>query len=290
MYEANGIATEFPLPYGSDGKIVVLVSPEGEATRMKEGEAYTVQTANGGGAVFFCTPPPAGWTVAFDLPSAATVATGKKVCTVIYPDGTIKEVEQDPWLLLAAVRRTQDEVRELLDNARKERQAVSLSIKALADETKEDLKARLFNYNDRAESTIAAAVRATSDETAATVNKHLVEIRNKHKQVLGAYEGLQEMTFRAETAAGESASRTAALLQEEISCTCSECKEIYERLRTMESGIREMRDEAKNAAADAGRELTRTFERRAETLLQEIKSVKSALDNEIKEALRVSSR
>ena len=112
MYQGNGVTTEFPLPPGVDGHTVGLAPPGGAAVKLKESEAYTVRD----GTVYFFTPPPNGATVTFEAPetverSAGVVAVMKGACTVLYPDGTMREVTQDPWELLEAAAHEREEAK-----------------------------------------------------------------------------------------------------------------------------------------------------------------------------------
>lgn len=273
------MTTEFPLPPGADGHTVGLAPPGGIAIKLKENEAYTVRD----GTVYFFTPPPNGTTVTFEpLEVAARSAGGMKgVCTVLYPDGTMREVTQDPWELLEAAACEREEAKREREALRALLAQEGAEVRALAAEAKEALKSRLLNYDARAESAIAAAVKATKEDTATAVNKVLLEIRNKHKQVLSAGEDVRISLERAEAAAENGANLAVRAASEEMACRCAETREAWEHIRGLKPVFEELAAEAKAAASDAGRELTRTFTARTEVILDELKGLRGRLENDL---------
>ena len=280
MYQGNGVTTEFPLPPGADGHTVGLAPPGGAAVKLKEGETYTVRD----GTVCFFTPPPNGTTVTFEAPETAVRSAGvvmKGVCTVLYPDGTMREVARDPWELLEAAAHEREDAKREREAMRALLAKEGAEVRALAAEAKEALRSRLLGYDTRAESAIAAAVQATKEDTAAAVNKVLLEIRNKHKQVLSAGEDVRLCLERAEAAAENGATLAAQAASEEMERRCAETREAWERIRVLKSVLEDLADEAKGAASEAGRELTKAFTTRTEVVLDELKGLRGRLENDI---------
>lgn len=279
MYQGNGVTTEFPLPPGADGHTVGLAPPGGAAVKLKEGETYTVRD----GTVYFFTPPPNGTTVTFEASEVAARSAGgtKGVCTVLYPDGTMREVAQDPWELLEAAVREREETKREREALRALLAKEGSEVRALAAEAKEALKSRLLGYDARAESAIAAAVEATKEDTAAAVNRVLLEIRNKHKQVLSAGEDVRISLERAEAAAENGAAMAVRAASEELTCRCAEAREDWERIRGLKPILEELAGEAKAAASEAGRELIRTFTTRTEVILDDLRGLRGRLENDI---------
>ena len=279
MYQGNGVTTEFPLPPGADGHTVGLVPPGGAVIKLKEGEAYTVRDRT----VYFFTPPPNGTTVTFEAPETAVRSAGetKSVCTVLYPDGTMREVARDPWELLEAAAREREEAKREREALRALLAKEGAEVRVLATEAKEALHSRLLNYDARAESAIAAAVEATKEDTATAVNRVLLEIRNKHKQVLSAGEDVRAALERAEAAAENGANLAVRAAEEEMTCRCAETREAWERIRALKPELEELAGEAKAAASEVGRELTRAFTARSEAILDELKGLRGRLENDI---------
>lgn len=273
------MTTEFPLPPGADGHTVGLAPPGGAVIKLKEGEAYTVRD----GTVYFFTPPPNGTTVTFEVPETAkrSAEAMRSICTVLYPDGTMREVAQDPWELLEAAAREREEAKRERETLRELLTKEGAEVRAMAAEAKEALRSRLLGYDTKAESAIAAAVEATKEDTAAVVNKVLLEIRNKHKQVLSAGEDVRLCLERAEAAAENGATLAAQAASEEMERRCAETREAWERIRVLKSVLEDLADEAKGAASEAGRELTKAFTTRTEVILDELKGLRGRLENDI---------
>jgi hypothetical protein len=183
MYTGNGITTEFPLPAGTDGSAVYLVSPAGSAVRMKQGDAYAV----GDGAVSFTIPPPAGWVVSFGEESpglvmgqgSATLAGsgGARDVLVIYPDGSFKRLSRDPWELLAEVRGEVEDVRRFHAEAREAEKKVLAELSELAAVAAGELEGRLLGYGARAEDAIQAAAKGAAGALSEELAARLAEIR-----------------------------------------------------------------------------------------------------------------
>jgi hypothetical protein len=187
MYTANGITTEFPLPEGADGSAVILAPPGGGRTiRIKRDSGYTVQD----GAVFFSAPLPRAWTLGFDLEEGEFVE--RNVCTVIYPDGSMKELDRDPWELLVETRAVLAEAKAVHVEAREATVKAVAEIKALAAAAAGDLEGRLLGYSARAEDAIKAAAGgaagALGDELAGQVR----EIREARKAAERELEEFQQ--------------------------------------------------------------------------------------------------
>jgi hypothetical protein len=200
MYTGNGITREFPLPEGNDGSEVYLVSPAGAAVRAKQGDAYAVRD----GAVVFSIPPPAGWTIAFQTGPGSTTLAGfgaaPQGLLVIYPDGTIRKLDRDPWELLTEVKAELAEARGLRAEAREAETKAITEIKALAAAASGDLEGRLLGYGARAEDAISAAVNASAASLGETLAVQLREIRNEREAVLRE---LEESRKYAKTLAEE---------------------------------------------------------------------------------------
>jgi len=211
LYIGNGVTKEFPLPDGADGSVAFWLPPDGKAIRMKEGYSYTVRD---GTTVVFSAPPPDGWRVVFEeesgtpgnwTPGTPSPGQAGLKALVIYPDGTVREICEDPFELLVKSQGERHEIKRLLLEARREREAACKQISAAAEEAKEALKSRLLNYDARAEAAIAAAVKASEEETATIINKRILEIRNRHKETLNARSEVETMMRRVDALIAEAA-------------------------------------------------------------------------------------
>jgi hypothetical protein len=190
MYTANGITTEFPLPEGADGSAVYLVSPGGDAVKMKQGDAYTIRD----GTVVFSTPPPKYWPVIFELDEEEGEAVAKKgVCTIIYPDGSTKELDRDPWELLVETRTVLAEAKAVHAEAWEATAKAVAEIKALAAAAAGDIEGRLLGYSARAEDAIKAAAGGAAGALSEKLAEQIRETREARTETRKTLEGVREI-------------------------------------------------------------------------------------------------
>ena len=86
------------------------------------------------------------------------------------------------------------------------------------------------------------------------------------------------------------AERTAEQIKAELAELIEKVLEAYERTRKMHAETQEMRDHARQAATAAGMDVARQFTARAEGLLEEIRSVKGAMNNEVRTLIDSAKR
>ncbi len=123
MYVGNGITTEFPLPDGCNGDMVMIKTPEcGISIRIVRDCAYQVVD----GIVKFLTPPPKGSIISFSPDGYIMNARGEWKSEEIYrlgdvvtydkvgyfakeaSCGIVPSTENDKWAVLAGVSATVD--------------------------------------------------------------------------------------------------------------------------------------------------------------------------------------
>jgi hypothetical protein len=265
MYTGNGETREFPLPQENDGSVAYLVSPAGKAVRAKLDDAYSIRD----GAAVFLLPPPSGWTVTFETPALLTGQGpaalaglgGAQGLLVIYPDGSFKQLDRDPWELLAEVRIVIEEAGRLHAEAREAEAAAVAEIKALAAAAAGDLEGRLLGYGARAEDAIKAAVNGTAGELSEKLAVQLREIRNEHEAVQKELRGAKEY---AKTLLEEMSKKVAALKedanvvvrewQENVGELVTKAQDSLDRIKTylnaVIESIEEKADQAERAQTD----------------------------------------
>jgi hypothetical protein len=286
MYEANGVTAEFPLlpltPEGDtpDGSVVVLVSPTGSAVTVSE-ESYTVRD----GAVYFNVPPPEGWIVGFDSDLLAGPGARPLVCTVVYPDGTLKQLDKDPWELLAEAKTERDEAKKLLRDAQNAIEKTERVIHVESEVAKEKLSARLEKYGSLVEDSIRQAANGTRDELQDWLSRQIEEVRAKHDETMKA----REDAYRAARAAADMAEKAAASTEErvktELQTTTKQAIEAYERTRAMHSEILDFRDQAQSAAATTGAKLQEAMALTMNAMLEQARSLRATVEHELQTAL-----
>ena len=281
MYKGNGATMAFPLPPGEDGRSVYWMT-EHTATAMKEGEAYRVE----GGCVVFETAPPVGVTVAFSGADIPTPFRAANVCTVIYPDGRVAEITEDPVALLAAAKIEYDKAKRLLKEAMAENERAEIAARNYAELAKEKLSSRLDKYAELVDDSVKQAAALARDEVNDHIDKKLVEIRKKHRETMSA---------RGEIAAIVEGARESFLadFSDMRQKHLSEHETVFnnlKELRTIKQDVRELVSEARIAATEASSKVARVFGDRTNVVLEELRSLKNTLSNEVESVIKAAVR
>lgn len=271
MYKGNGVTKAFPLPPGADGSVVALVTESG-AVRMKEGDAYEVV----GGSVVFGVAPPEGVAVTFAVPDGSAVASG--FCTVIYADGRTLEVSKDPAELLVQALGMFDESKKALRRAEASEERAGKLFPVEVEKAKKELELLLLDYKAEVRRSIEGAVAATQEGQGDLIAKNLLEIRNKHKAVMAAHAEVEELAKYTEESANSSAIAAAQGVHE----CCAKATAACEEIRQVRAEVLDLRDQARNAATNTAVDAAKGFEARAGIVLEEIKSLRSTLQGEVK--------
>lgn len=143
MYTGNGVTKKFLLPSGYDGNTVLLKMPSGETVEMLQGESYII-TDN---AVCFLIPPPSGVEVCFEVDDTTKLInknSGNYI--IIYADGTIKQVNEDPSIILEEAKKLLTEAKKTNAEALDNLSGTKEYIKGLFNTSGADLDGRLDGY------------------------------------------------------------------------------------------------------------------------------------------------
>jgi hypothetical protein len=271
-YVGNGITREFPLPEGADGENVYLLL-DGLIIPMNK-ESYAIQN----GAAVFSIPPPNGSIVAFEPPAGNADAGAAPYCYVIYPDGTMKKVSQDPYELLIEAKAERDEAKKLLRQAAETLEKTERVVHVESEIAKEKLTARLEKYSTLVEDSIKGVGDAAKTEVENSLDKKMIEFRNKHKSI-------QNIHARAEailTEAREAATQAAALAAQEVEEKCRRAIEAADEMRALKIELQTLRDEAGNAAASSGANAAREAGAYTQAVIEEIRSLKAIVEGEVR--------
>jgi hypothetical protein len=269
MYIGNGVTRELPLPPGADGSVVCL-----GGVRVKQGDAYVVEN----GSVIFSIPPPNGVDVTFEMPSA--LATGK--CLVIYPDGSVREVSEDPHLLLAEAKAERAETKRLLAAALDASDKLERNVRLESEIAREKLTARLEKYAGLIDASVDGAAAATRDEIAAMVERQAAGMRETSAAVSSM---LDEARAALEEAKGIS-DKSAARAAEGLKRRSARLEEALAEMAAIKREAEAIRDEARNAAAASGAEVNRTAGEYMRTVLEEIRTLKEMTQASVDAALK----
>jgi hypothetical protein len=284
MYKANGFTKSFPLPASAGGYVsaVYWVDASGSLVELHEGASFVISDGN----VVFGEAPPAGVTVVFEPPAGTAVSGKTPVCTLVYPDGRVEAVHEDPAVLLTLARKELEEARQMVSAAQIESGRIlnlALGYEATARET---LSSKLDKYRELVEDAVTQAAAGARDEINDNAGRKLLEIREKHREVTAAHEDIARLAEEARGAAGHAGEE----LREKLR---AEGRELIEGI---ERAARE-REEFERTIADARHnmdvfrtETLREFSSRSEAILEEVRSLKRVLEGEIKSVVEGAKR
>jgi hypothetical protein len=241
---------------------------------MKEGEAYTIRD----GAVVFSIPPPIGVTVAFSAIDAQKTAKPGRACTVIYPDGSVVEISEDPVALLAEAKKERDEAKKLLKEAITENQKTEIVVASYTKLAREKLSGRLEKYAELVDDSVKQAAALARDDVNDHVNRRLIEIRNRHKDVMDARRDVAAIASDARIKMIEAAEGAA----DHVLAKCREALDAFREIERVRQDVNHLASEARVAASAVGAEISNVFGTRADVVIGEIRSLKNTLDNEVK--------
>jgi hypothetical protein len=282
MYKANGITKTFPLPEGVSGDAVYWANASGGFVTLRLGTSYKIEDGN----VVFGEAPPAGLTVTFEEPAASAAGGKTPVCTVIWPDGRIEAVHDDPSVLLAAARAEIAAARRIRAEIQADGERVLALTRGYEATARETLSSKLDKYRDLVEEAVTRAAAGARDEINDNVDRKLLEIRKKHKEVTSVHDDMARMAEEAKEAAG-------GLGEELCARLCLEGKEL---LSGIEKAGRE-REEFERIISAARRDMdafraetSREFASRSEMVLEEFRSLKRVIEGEIKSVVGSAKR
>ena len=271
MYKGNGAAKKFMIPEGYDGSIVVLELPSGKTIKMHEGEGYEISE----GSVIFESAIPVGITIRFDEPSKSEELTNKGY-VVIYGNGTITEVDEDPVKYL-------EETQRLLKEAEKQNAGLtelsSRTIKeltTLSEELSKKFSETLNEYETKAEK----RTYETAELLKAELRAEGEILLSNASEVLGRVnEGLSKMESILKEAR-EISSETAKKTSEELKKDSSEVLEIYEEIKILREEIKGISEDTKYAANRACNEANILMDRKINQEIEMLKSLRLKLEND----------
>ncbi|GHV57538.1 hypothetical protein FACS1894216_22080 [Synergistales bacterium] len=210
MYKGNGSTAAFPLPGGADGTEVWLLAG-GAGTRLKQDDAYRITD----GSVVFAYPPPGGTEITFKAPEdgGGKAGGGMPPLQVLYPDGTVREVGEDPYELLLEAKAEREEARKLLVKALDAAGRLEKTAAKQCLEIGGKLSAFSKKYTDEineAEKEAAARVKAAGEYEAKLFRQTARETRELSDSALREIQGAKDAIGKETRDAAENAARLAA--------------------------------------------------------------------------------
>lgn len=204
MYTGNGVTKKFPLPEGADGSVVILKTPGGKGVRMAQGTAYSIQD----NTVYFYAAPPAGIEISFDESDANEIIdSGSNSYIIIYANGKIEEVDEDPVIILSEAKKLLTEAKKCAAEITQAYDDAKSYIASVISNSGADLDGRLDGYSKLIEQNIADAALKTTEkitaEWAYTLERVNFEAKNIRETLLEIEKEKAEINQISTTAAGQ---------------------------------------------------------------------------------------
>jgi hypothetical protein len=276
VYIGNGEAKEFPLPEGKSGEEVYFLPDGGTSVRLN-GTAYRIE-GDQDKKVVFEIPPPEGVTISFE-PNGNTGMSG--ICIVIYPDGTVKEITEDPYELLVEAKAERDEAKKLLKAAMDASEKNERFVKIETDIAREKLSARAEKYATLVDDSVKSAAAAAGEAVKEAMEKQIEEAKEIEARTAAVLGEIQTLLYEAKSAARSAADDAAEAMRER----CARAEEAVSEIRSVKENVAAMRTEAANAAANAGADINRLYAGLVEGVIEEIRGMRAAIGSETAAAL-----
>ena len=271
MYTGNGAAKKFRIPEGYDGRVVVLGLPTGKTIKMKAGEGYEIA----GEYVIFDAVIPSGITISFeeDSESEPLISSGY---VVIYGDGTIREVNEDPVKYL-------EETQKILSEAKKQTASINEisertveRIKSLGENVANKYESELYKYEQRAESLMNETVSLLRAEMRTEAEIILTQVTESLSQVNAILSRMEDIREETRGISAEAARDTEVRILKDS----EKVLEAYEEILELRREIKSLRDEAKYAADSAGREASALMNSKVNEEIEILRSLRLKLEND----------
>mgnify|MGYP007070241478 CR=1 FL=1 len=272
MYTGNGVTRKFPLPEGYDGSAVYLIFPTGKSIKMLEGEGYTVSE----GAVIFSAAIPAGVVVSFSEPENVISAGDALNYVVIYKDGRIVEVSEDPTELLVQTQKELVDAKahyaEVTEYADKAIDRVTKLKETLADE----FEGLMYEYTKKGKEQITENAELLESKIQTELESAVLEIRKEAQTVEAGLQILELLKSEAGSAANSAAEEARNyVIAESVSVlnTLEEVKKLYAECKYYYM-------EAQSAAQKAGLEVQAAMTQKANEELEMLRSLRLKLEDD----------
>ena len=271
MYTGNGATKKFLIPPEYDGSEVYLTFSTGRSIKMLEGEGYTIS----GGYAVFSAAVPAGVIVSFAEPEGyeAPVRNGY---VVIYNDGRIVEVDEDPTEFLLRTQEILSEAKNHYDEVKSYAGEAITQIMGLKGKITDEFEGLLYEYSMRGQTVLTE----TADRLKGTIHTELESALLKIAQDAQAVDaGLQVMELTKKEVEGI-AKTAAEEAKREVLSDGYEILEAYEDVKKLKNDYEYYLSEARGAAQKAGLEVQAAMNLKAEEELEMLRSLRTKLESD----------
>jgi len=272
MYTGNGVARKFPLPVGYDGSVVYLIFPTGKSIKMVKDEGYTVSE----GAVYFSAAIPAGVVISFEEPENVSTASDALNYVVIYKDGRIVEVSEDPAEYLAQTQNVLTEAKKHYEEVKEYASQAIKDMMTLTGTLADKFEGLLYDYTTRGKEVITENANLLKSEIRAELDGALLRIQTGAQTVEA---GIQIMELLKKEAEGVSHTSAEATRQEILS-NCYEAVEAHDEITKIKADCGYYAEEAKSAAQKAYLDTQAALNMKINEELEMLKSLRLKLESD----------
>ena len=272
MYVGNGAAKKFPLPVGYDGSVVYLIFPTGRSIKMVKDEGYTVLD----GTVYFSAAIPAGVVVSFEEPENVSETSEALSYVIIYRDGRIVEVSEDPAEYLAQTQKVLSDARQHYEEVQEYAGQAVRDMMTLKSTLADNFEGLLYDYTTRGKETITENASLLKSEIRLELDGALLRIQTEAQSV---ETGLQVMELLKREVQGI-ANTTAETTKQEILSRCYEAIEACDQTEKIKADCEYYAEEAKSSAQKAYLEAQAALNVKINEELETLRDLRSRLESD----------
>ena len=272
MYTGNGVTKKFPIPAGYDGSKVYLIFPTGKSIKLEKDEGYTVSD----GTVYFSAAIPSGVVVSFEEPEDYTGQVKGTGYIVIYNDGHIVEVDNDPAEYLAQSQKILTEAQKHYEEVREYAEDAITKMIGLKDTIREDFEGVLYDSSQRGKEQITDLAELLKLQIRTELERALLAIESKAQTVetgLQVMELLKQETQKTAKEAAQSASQ-------EVWTECVSAVEACEEAKKLKAEYEYYLEEAKGTAQKAALEVQAVMTAKVNEELETLRSLRMKLERD----------
>ena len=272
MYTGNGVTKKFPIPAGNDGSTVYLIFPTGQNIKMVQDQGYTVSDGN----IIFSAAIPAGVLISFEEPEELTTAENSLKYVVIYKDGHIVEVTEDPAEYLAQTQKLLSDSQKHFQEVKEYAEQTITRLMQLSEKLADDFESKLYDFTTRANERLENTAGSLTSQIHNELSAALLQIAEKTQTVESGLQIMELLRNEAKQQSEISAEKTRSELTEK----CSEILSTYESMKELKADCKYYLDESKAAAQKAGLEVLAEMNLKANEELEMLKSLRLKLESD----------
>lgn len=272
MYTGNGVTKKFPIPEGYNGAEVYLIFPTGQSIKMQQDNGYTISDGN----IIFSAAIPAGVVVSFEQPEEVSTSESDLKYVVIYKDGHIVEVTEDPAEYLRQTQNLLSDSQKHFQEVKEYAEQAITRLMQLSESLAGDFEGKLYDFTTRANERLENTVGLLTSQIHNELSAALLQIAEKTQTVESGIQIMELLKTEATQAAHTAAENIRLELTEKISAI----NNIHDSMTGIKSDCKYYLEEAKSAAQKAGLEVLAGMNTKANEELEMLKSLRLKLESD----------